>query len=261
MFCIGAMALIGPVLTSTAINGERQAKTLPVLLMTPLTAWQIVSGKLFSKLLMALTLIGLSLPVLALVRLLGGVELEQMFGVVCLCAVTAMFGAALGLLFSILLRRAYAVILLSYIVMAILYFFGPMITVAFFAASNSRMPWMRMMGMYNVLWVTGMLGWGEMRMAPVNWELCVGIHAAATGALLVICAILVRRLARREGEGAITPSGAAANETVAGGGAIAPPPLVASRTRHNRTVSDAPILWREVRRPLMAPCGSAWRRW
>ena len=68
-----------------------------VLLMTPINGWQIVAGKLFSRLLTALLLIGLSLPVLALVRLLGGVELGQMFGVICLCAVTALFGAAVGL--------------------------------------------------------------------------------------------------------------------------------------------------------------------
>src|SRR5688572_15783683 len=127
MFCAGAMALIGPVLTSTAINGERQAKTLHVLLLTPITAWQIVSGKLFSRMLTALTLIGLSLPVLALVRLLGGVELDQMFGVLSLCAVTALFGAALGLLLSILLRRAFAVIILAYLIFAILYCFAPLL--------------------------------------------------------------------------------------------------------------------------------------
>src|SRR5215217_7886098 len=96
LFCAGAMALVGPVVTSTAINGERQAKTLHVLLMTPLTAWQIVSGKLFSRLLTAVTLIGLSLPVLALVRLLGGVEVQQMFGVLALCACVAMVTAAVG---------------------------------------------------------------------------------------------------------------------------------------------------------------------
>src|SRR5439155_17236903 len=112
MFCVIAMGLIGAVVTSTAINLERQARTLHVLLMTPMTAWQIVSGKLFSRLLTPLTLIGLSLPVLALVRLLGGVELQQMFGVIALCATVAMISAAIGLLLSIVLERAYAVIIL-----------------------------------------------------------------------------------------------------------------------------------------------------
>src|SRR5438552_12707239 len=119
MFSVVAMGLIGAVLTSTAINSERTHKTLHVLLMTPLTAWQIVAGKLFARLLTALTLIGLSLPVLAIVRLLGGVEVSQMFGVIALCTVVALTSAALGLLLSIPVRRAYAVIPFAYFPLAI----------------------------------------------------------------------------------------------------------------------------------------------
>ena len=54
IFSVGAMGLIGPVLTANAIGAEKLAKTLPVLLMTPITAWQVVSGKLFSRVLVAL---------------------------------------------------------------------------------------------------------------------------------------------------------------------------------------------------------------
>ena len=43
LFCVGAMGLIGPVLTCTAISAERLHKTLHVLLMTPITAWAVVA--------------------------------------------------------------------------------------------------------------------------------------------------------------------------------------------------------------------------
>src|SRR5688500_18938060 len=104
MFSVIAMGAIGPMLTSTAISSERLGKTLHVLLMTPINAWQVVAGKLFSRLLVALTLLGLSLPVLALVRLLGGVEFWQMIGIVCVCAATALASAAIGLLYSTLMN-------------------------------------------------------------------------------------------------------------------------------------------------------------
>ena len=52
--------------TATAVSSERLGRTLNVLLATPITAWQIIAGKLASRLLVAITLIGLSLPVLAL---------------------------------------------------------------------------------------------------------------------------------------------------------------------------------------------------
>src|SRR5688500_1417492 len=97
IFSAASMAVIGPILTATAVNSERLHKTLPVLLMTPITAWQIVAGKLFSRLLIALTLLGLSLPVLALVRLLGGVEIEQIVGALLTCVAIVVFMASLGL--------------------------------------------------------------------------------------------------------------------------------------------------------------------
>src|SRR5258706_3080598 len=46
-FSLAAMAIAGPVLTATAINSERLHKTLPVLLMDPLSALPIVAGKPF----------------------------------------------------------------------------------------------------------------------------------------------------------------------------------------------------------------------
>ena len=94
MFSVITMGLIGPVLTCTAVGSERLAKTLPVLLMTPINTWQILAGKLLSRLLAALTLLGLSLPVLALVRLLGGVELWQMAAVLCTCTTFVLSCAA-----------------------------------------------------------------------------------------------------------------------------------------------------------------------
>jgi ABC-type transport system involved in multi-copper enzyme maturation permease subunit len=261
MFSVIAMGLIGAVLTSTAINGERLHKTLPVLLITPLTAWQIVSGKLFSRLLGALTLIGLSLPVLAIVRLLGGVELQQMFGVIAMSAVVAMTSAALGLLLSIVIRRAYAVILMAYLIIGFVYLFVPIMLMMLWSPRSSgrgAIAWMQTISMYNPFWCTAFLGSGQMRIVAVSWVPCVLAHIGLTLVLLVISALLLRRIARQEGEGAtpIAPADMLAMAAappigapgdVANEGAIPPAPVL----RIGRTVSDNPVLWRELRRPLM----------
>ena len=294
LFCVGAMGLIGPVLTSTAINEERLHKTLHVLLMTPLTAWQIVAGKLFSRLLTALTLIGLSLPVLALVRLLGGVELQQMIAVICLCAVVALTTAALGLLLSVIVHRSYAVILLSYLLMGIAYAFVPMMTMAYAAATGARgaMRYFYFFCTYNPFICAGFMSMGQTKGFADAWIYCVISHLAVTAVLLFFSALLVRRIARREGDanaaytppvpmpptgaddavatvatakpGALAPGSSAATPgaeapglaAAAAAPALPPPPLRAAdiprpRVRANREVSDNPVLWRELRRPLM----------
>jgi ABC-type transport system involved in multi-copper enzyme maturation permease subunit len=274
MFSIVAMAAIGPVLTSTAVSAERLGKTLHVLLMTPITAWQIVAGKLFSRLLVALTLLGLSLPALALVRLLGGVELWQMAGILCVCAATALASAAIGLLFSTFMNRAYAVILMSYATLLFLYAFLPFVAIA--GLGVRFLPWMRVFGACNPFACAGTLAEPQTtRMFGAVWESCVLVHLCFTAVLLTASAAVLRRVARKAGgqsstessETRAAPTAGAATEMapavsdITAGVDGAPAARRAAPQHHRRPVgrgrdvSDLPVVWREVRRPLMA------RRW
>ena len=248
MFSIFAMGLIGPVLTCTAIGSEKLHKTLPVLLMTPISSWQIVAGKLFSRLLVALTLIGLSLPVLAIVRLLGGVELEQMLAVVCVAAATAMGTAAIGLFLSAVNHRAYIVIIASYAVLLLLYMFIPFVIFMLNLAGGTRT-----MALYTVVAsfdpfffaITLVNGFG--RFSWSMWVTCVMGQVGLTLVLLVLTSLIVRRSARKEGR--------RQHEDIELAPAGAQSPTVKQkkhRTRTAREVSDNPIIWREVRRPLLA---------
>lgn len=268
MFSIWAMGIIGPVLTSTAIGSERMQKTMHVLLMTPISAWQIVAGKLFSRLLIALMLLGLSLPALAVVRLLGGIEIEQMVAVLCVAAALALSSAALGLFFSTMINRAYAVILLSYAVQFVVYIILPIAIGSLAAAVSSRTGGIRLMAilaMCDPYFLAPMLPQGNMGMGAMLgvdiWAGGVIIQCAIAFLLLLASALIVRRRSRSEGEApAMMPS--AFQVLVA-----APPPLPAVAAPGNlaapalsvpviaresgRSVSNNPILWREVRRPLI----------
>jgi ABC-type transport system involved in multi-copper enzyme maturation permease subunit len=285
-FSLAAMAIAAPVLTATAINSERLHKTLPVLLMTPINAWQIVAGKLFSRLLIALTLLGLSLPVLAIVRLLGGVEIEQMFGVICICVSFALFAAALGLLLSTLLSRAYAVILLTYVLLGFIYFFIPLAIAMIMAAIGptsgpTARSWefflMQLAAVGHPVLAVGLLAVPDRPMMRLpSWEWCALIHAGLAALLTLLAALSLRRVARRESESGGTapavaptmpaivfPPPQAVPPSQSPGLAISPsslpppPPLTEfiSQKSTSRSVSDNPVLWRETRRPLFG------RRW
>ncbi|MCY2953167.1 MAG: ABC transporter permease subunit, partial [Planctomycetota bacterium] len=208
-FTLSSMALLGPVLTATAINSERLHKTLAVLLMTPITAWQIVAGKLFSRLLIALTLIGLTLPALSVVRLLGGIETGQIVGALALSISVVIAAAALGLLLSTLMNRAYSVILLSYGTMLIVYALTPMVIAMVMATltrtSSGRGPpgyWflMHFVNLTNPFFVMGTLvaTRGGMPFKLLSWEYCAAVHFAAAAALLLLCGFFLRRIAKKE---------------------------------------------------------------
>ena len=269
VFSATAMAALGPVLTCTSISAERLGKTLHVLLMTPITTWQIISGKLFSRLLVALTLFGLSLPALALVRLLGGVELGQMLGIVCLCVATVMASASIGLLFSTFMNRAYAAILLSYGVMLLLYAFVPFVLYFGFELSGGGYAWV-----YEwTSWMTCaiMLAMPSGTPGVADWLPCVLVHLGLSAALVAASALVLRRTSRRAGDRGAGPSAAAAaqrNESTATqpdgsdsqaaespASAVTPavlPSRAPAAAAAAREVSDRPVLWRETRRPLMA---------
>lgn len=270
MFSIWSMGIIGPVLTSTAIGSERMQKTMHVLLMTPISAWQIVGGKLFSRLLIALMLLGLSLPTLAVVRLLGGIEIGQMVAVLCVAASLALSSAALGLFFSTMINRAYAVILLSYAVQFVLYFVLPIAISAIAAAfaASTRMGGIRLMAILAMcdpyfmapMLIQGRLGLGSMLGVDV-WVGCVIIQCTIAFLLLLASALIVRRRSRSEGAAPamipsvarVSPAGPPPLPNVAATGAPAPPALsvpAIARTS-GRAVSNNPILWREIRRPLI----------
>ena len=63
-----------------------------------------------------------------------------MVGIVCLCAATVMATASIGLLFSTFMNRAYAVILLSYASMLLLYAFVPFVLYFGFELSGGAYP-------------------------------------------------------------------------------------------------------------------------
>jgi ABC-type transport system involved in multi-copper enzyme maturation permease subunit/uncharacterized RDD family membrane protein YckC len=269
-----AVSMVAPVLTSNAISGERLARTLPVLLMTPITAWQIVGGKLFSRLLSTLTLVALGLPVLAMVRLLGGVELGDMVAVVVLAVSFALGCASLGLFLSAKINRPAYVVLAAYAILVAVYVVVPFCvaliaigsrsdpgsgTILFAAAVN---PWMGLATIFGrdarfipqYAWVGSVIG-----------QLVLAAFFTARTA-----AVLRRQASQsaQESTGSFATNTAAltavsiAPPSVATAPAVSPvPPTVPSpwdagparsarADRPSTAVSDNPVLWRELRRPL-----------
>lgn len=69
-----ALALLLPLILAPVITEERQAGTLDLLLTTPLTAWEIILGKVGSRWGLIGLLYGSGVPVLCLTMLFGGVD-------------------------------------------------------------------------------------------------------------------------------------------------------------------------------------------
>ena len=211
MFQFFATQIIAVVMLSTSISDEVYHRTLGVLMATPITSFQIVMGKLFSGLLQLLLYLALSIPLLAIVRVFGGVPWDFIISSLCITLTAILFAAAVSLTFSINGRRAYAVILKAFFALSAVYFFIPLITVLIlqdvfrendiFQVLLYPNPlfsiWFNMIQMLEPRGVGGM---------SLNWPIHCLIMLSFSGLLLVWSVARVRRVGLQLASGQLQPT-------------------------------------------------------
>ena len=94
-----------PSITAGSISGERERRTLDLMLTTNMSTEQIIMGKMMASLQTVLLLLVSSLPVLALVFVYGGVDGKDLILLLGYFAVTALFIGSMGLCFSALFGK------------------------------------------------------------------------------------------------------------------------------------------------------------
>jgi ABC-2 type transport system permease protein len=270
-----ATQLIAIVMLSTSISDEIYHRTLGPLMSTPVSSFQIIMGKLLSKLLQLLLLLGISLPLLAIVRVFGGVPWRYVFSSLCITLTAVIFAGTLSLYFSIHNRRAYVVIVKTAVTLGVLFFFLPTIITAFlssrwFHTSMSGTP----RGLIPLLVIflhlnpfgalsvnTGMMispgsaAWGALPIAGAGrtffyWPVHCVLMLGASALLIALSMKVVRKVALRQATGQLelspkrtsrrrrkrsSPQGAEAKENAG----------------YIRRVDKSPVLWKELRAPMI----------
>ena len=113
------LIFIMPALTAGSISGERERRTLELMLTTKMRPAQIVLGKLAASLSTMFLLIVSSFPIIAMVFVYGGVTLNDI-GLLLLCYIAAaLFVGSLGLYCSALFHRSTVSTVVAYGVMGL----------------------------------------------------------------------------------------------------------------------------------------------
>jgi ABC-2 type transport system permease protein len=108
---------LAPATTVNSISGEHERRTFELILATPLSAVQLLIGKLLAGLAFLLLLVLLSTPLFSVILLFGGVGFADITRVVVTVFGTALMGCMLGLFCSIVTRQTYSATLLCYAVL------------------------------------------------------------------------------------------------------------------------------------------------
>jgi ABC-type transport system involved in multi-copper enzyme maturation permease subunit len=109
------LALLVPATLGSSMTTEKEVGTLDLLLTTPLSASQILFGKLMSGLVYLVILLVTSSPAVLLCFLIGGLGYEDVLGLYLFLAVQAAAYGILSLTCSVFFHRTHTAIILSYL--------------------------------------------------------------------------------------------------------------------------------------------------
>jgi hypothetical protein len=107
------MLFFAPLSTAAAVSYEKDRRTFNLLLMTSLSDFEIVAGKLVAGLLNILIILGASVGLLSLCALLGGISFGQVANLFLVTAASGVAGGAMGLLIALWRDRTFQSISLT----------------------------------------------------------------------------------------------------------------------------------------------------
>lgn len=116
---LGMISIVIPAYSAGTVSGERERGALDLLALTTLESSTIIVQKLLAAIFDALMLVLASIPVMAMVFILGGVSPLEVVEVYGLLIVTTVLIGALGVLCSCFFRNSRASILASYLIVGI----------------------------------------------------------------------------------------------------------------------------------------------
>jgi ABC-type transport system involved in multi-copper enzyme maturation permease subunit len=107
------LPVLAVVMLGGAMSEEIRSRTLGALMVTPVGSFQIVLGKLLSRLLQLGLLMAVSLPVLVAIRVTGGIDMAAIVLGLALTAVTCLWVGAVALLMSTFFRTTIIAVILT----------------------------------------------------------------------------------------------------------------------------------------------------
>jgi ABC-type transport system involved in multi-copper enzyme maturation permease subunit len=256
-FC--ALQLVAVVMLSTSISDEIYHKTLGVLMTTPINSFQIVVGKLLSKLWQLFILLAISVPVLAVVRVFGGVPWRFVISSTCITLTAVIFAGAVSIHYSVRSRRAYAVIIQVLISGFVIYAMAPGIVAALVGlwgfAPGHEDEWLSVLLAVNPFAAMShetftMAGPMFGTAGPwFHWPVHCAVMLGASALVMARTVRIVRKAALRQavGESGLKDRKARRTRKTATATAGAEPPSEGAIHR----VKGSPIVWKELRAPLV----------
>lgn len=112
--------LVFPAFSSTAIAAEHERKSFDLLMLTPLSPWEIALGKFIAASVQASTFFVATIPLFALVNVFGGIDPAVFFMTLWILVLLSLLISFIGVYSSSLVTKAIPAVLVTYMFAIIL---------------------------------------------------------------------------------------------------------------------------------------------
>lgn len=109
------VTLIVPVITASAISGEKERQTFDIMLTTCMSPISIVLGKVISAVVRILFFVVAGLPIMALAFVVGGLDWSNLFYFILTIILLSVFSGSIGIFCSSVCRKSISAVVLSYV--------------------------------------------------------------------------------------------------------------------------------------------------
>ena len=108
------LGVIVPIRTASAISGEKERQTFDIMMTTAMTPFSVVMGKVTSAIIQSMFFVIASMPIMALVFIIGGLSWGYLFLYLGLALLASFFAASIGIFCSSLCKKTISAVIMAY---------------------------------------------------------------------------------------------------------------------------------------------------
>lgn len=110
------ICLLVPGIAGASIAIERERKTLDLLLLTYLSPWRIIMGKLEASLGMILLITISAMPILSLIMIFGGISVLDLCTLILIMVLSGIFIGSISVFCSVVCNKTTVAVIVSYVI-------------------------------------------------------------------------------------------------------------------------------------------------
>lgn len=108
------LGMVVPIRTASAISGEKERQTFDIMMTTSMSCFSVIMGKVVTAIVQDMFFVAASMPIMALVFVIGGLPWSYLLWFFLLALLVSLFSASIGIFCSSVCTRTITAVIMAY---------------------------------------------------------------------------------------------------------------------------------------------------